>query len=338
MTIQLSQYHISNGRIYQNEGLSEQVQELAWEAMPFVSCMIRENQELRNRIERGHYDYETAQMGELMADTALCFSAVVFDTVTDPWFWMTMHLSSYPSFYHSSPSGYGSCGSSPDVSCGSCDGDGCLAIILVIAISILVACVAVGIGFTVKHGADAEKARKKLNEIKSFQRQAHNLRQENERIYTIYQKICSLQRKEWESQSLKTIFTATITLGLSFLTTSAIIALYGIFMSMPVSPSATYFAIAGGLAVFGGLGAHAIRSGTLQRSKNKKAEKLISLLIDLHQLAPHPYRILAETRQNQAILRIGTVCFIKNGDRFTKEEADNTPEHYYSDYANIIIN
>jgi len=315
---QVGGYYTLSGNLYA-EGTDARLQNEARQATAVVISMINQNDKARREVSKWAESTAVAS-----AETAYIFTAVTLDTLTEPWFWLSMHLMTRPtSFGAGGMHAGGGCCSPGSCSGGGCDGDGCKAALLILAIGILVAAFVASVGLTVKHGMDAEEARKKANEIKQLRQEARD-----ERVQQIYGKIEWEQNKEWASQTLKTTFTATCAAGVGFLTVSACFALYAVLNRSPMSPYATLFAIVGGAGVGGGLAAHTIRGIVLQARKGRDLEILHELYNDIMGLeAPHPYRILAETGQDQATLIVGEYLYIKNGETFRKEHLGPLPAY-----------
>ena len=329
--IHLPNYYTSNGNLFA-EGTDEILQNEARQATAVVLSMINQNDQARAEVENW-----AKQSAAASAESAYIFTAVTIDTLDNPWFWLSMYSLSHRPFYVPSGPIYGSEGCCTGGGCtgGGCsgmDGDSCKAILLVIAIGILVAAFVASLGLTVKHGMDADEARSRANELKQMYREA-----QDERIQKIYGKIFWEQSKEFASQTLKTTFTATATAGVGFLTVSAVFALYAILNSSPMSPYATLFAIAGGGAIGGSLLGHAVRGTTLQLRKGRDLRVLHELYNEIMNLeAPHPYRILAETSQQNATLTVGEYRYIKEGTHFRKEKIIESPS-MYADYVNFAV-
>lgn len=327
-------YYISNGNLFV-DGTEENLQNEARLATAVVLSMIKQNDRACREVANWAKDSTL-----VAAETAYVFTAVTLDTLTDPWFWVSMHLATTrPIYFGPAPihAGGGCC--SPGGCSGSgggCDGDSCKAVLLIIAIGILVAAFVASVGLTVKHGMDADEARRKVNEIKQMYRES-----QDQRVKAIFGKIAWEQNKEFASQFLKTTFTATGAVGVGFLTVSAIFALYAVLNGVPVSPYATTFAIAGGAGVGGCLAGHVVRGVSLYTRQGHDLEILEELYKDIMRLeAPHPYRVLAQTGQENATVVVGDYRYIKQGENFRKEKiasSELSSESPYADYVNYVF-
>ncbi|MCC5832002.1 MAG: hypothetical protein JJU12_03045 [Chlamydiales bacterium] len=321
-------YYTSGGNLFV-DGTDESLQNEARQATAVVLSMIKQNDRAFREVENW-----AKKSTQATAETAYVLTAVTLDTLTDPWFWLSVHVATRPVYFGPAPLGpSGGCCGPSDCSGGGCDEDSCKAALLIMAIAILVAAFAASVGLTVKHGMDADEARRKADEIKQLYRES-----QDQRVKTIYSKIAWEQNKEYASQFLKTAFSAAGAAGVGFLTLSSIFALCAVLNGVAVSPYATTFALAGAAAVGGSLVGHTVRGVALLGSEQRDLEFLHDLFNDIMSLeAPHPFRILAEGNEINATMNVGEYRYIKEKENFRREKIEDDTDSIYADYVNFIV-
>lgn len=327
-------YYIQNGLVFR-EG-HEQLQKDAQMANAFGTSLLAENDQAYQRSLRNWVD-----ASEIAGSAAVG----TVEVLADPWFWVTVILIDHHHWHmpHQPHYGGGSgCGASNDCSgCsggGDADGKACLAALLIIAIAALVIAALALIGFAGYEANESDKIRQKINEIK---KQQDELQEESEAAKKVYNEMLPILREKYASKITETLSTVTIVVGVSFLTTAAIFALYAIINGVPVSPLASPFAIAGGSVIGAGLLAHVIRPIVrlaLSEKQMKQYQKLHEALQECRKAIVHPNAILRESGEEKAYLRLNNRLFLKVGDRFY--EKDSIHEGIYLDegYTKIEIN
>lgn len=308
-------YYNRNGKLYRVNGDSEAIQDQKRKATVAVMALINQNEAARAQVNEWS---QNATQNSQMA--AYVVTAITLDTVTDPWFWIAMHVMTRPTHFGAIGGGGCNCCSINDLSCsgGSGSSDSCCILALIVAIGILVAAVVATVWATVSHASDAEEARKSVDEIKEMM-----LDEQAQEVQHVFNRILSMQRGEWASHSLKTVFTAVGAGGATLLTATAIIALIAVIEGVPVPSYASLIALYGGGMAGGALAAHAFRAIYLEVRKSRDLELLRQLYNDALQLGSvHPFEILAEQNQENATLLFGGHTFIKQGQIFTKEDGD----------------
>jgi hypothetical protein len=305
-TQQLNGYYTSEGYLFADQ-VDKNFQEEAKIATAVVLSMINQHQANRQVVDWASERSESTN--------APLIQAVTHDALSNPWFWVSMaSFRHHPTYFgmHRMHRVSGCCSNT------NCDADSCKVFLLVIAIGILVAAFVASVGLTIDQGMKADEARKQLDEIKSLKKN----RIQDERVKQIFSKISVVQNKEFANKVLKTAFSATLSVGVGFLTVSAIFALYAVYNGVPYSPYTLLFAKAGGigagLSLLGGL----THAATKDRKKIEMLKDLYNNIMDLD--TPHPYKLLESTGQENATLVVGDYIYIKKKDHYSKSKFDET--------------
>lgn len=256
------------------------------------------------------------------------------DPLFDPWFWTAVILIDHHSW---TPHGGGGCsggsGCGGSGNSGGCkvDGGACIAVLLIIAIAALIIAIIALIGLAGKEGYDADQIRQEINEIK---KEKSKLQNESEGAKQVYEAMLPILREQYKSKVAETLCTVTILVGVSFLTASAIVALYSVLNNIPMSPLAAPFAITGaGVAVAGLLG-HAIRPLTrliLEKQRMKQYQKLHEALQECRKSVANPFDILQQQEEGNVYLKLGGQLFLKNGKNFLTELEHNYKRDGYTE-------
>jgi hypothetical protein len=292
----VSGYYVHNGMIY--TAGQEILQREAYRAYSIGISLIKSSRTNCRHIQKLD---QVQQMRLIHRET------IVIEPLTDPWFWLNVHLLTRPISPHTN------CGSCDGCECGSCDKDGCLGILLVLAICVLISAILVTVGFTINQGDKAAKIRSQIKEV-----QKKRLEALDERVGKIYEKALHILKEKYINQSLQTAFSATAAAGICLLTVSACLALDAVLHLQPFSPLVNNFAIAGGSIAGMGLLAHSIRPIAQWSRKKERLNYYLSLFEELNELRPlviHPHQILREQEQNQVYLVLNEKIFAKCGKK-----------------------
>ena len=300
--------YAQNGILYK-EGLSEKVQTEAQKAKTLVASLLL---------------HEAAAHAELQYRCGPTY--VPFSPLNDSWFWFNMyHISSVSHFQPSIGGGGASCGS---CSGGSGGGDGCAAVLLILAIIALAAAIFAALGFTVKHSAEAYKVEQKLHEVDQLRENA--MRSSDyataKDFKEVYETAGEILHEKYMDKTLKATFSATITVGLSFLTASAVLALYAVLNHNPFSPWVYTCAIAGGSIAGVGILAYCIRPivhNLRQERLMKKYQELFERMKKLNPYLVHPYDVLQNLREEKVCFNLNGTYFAKNGQRYRASNRDS---------------
>lgn len=306
MAVTVAGYYTQNGVLFK-ESSDALLQAETYKAKSLASALILSNHRARAEIQR------------VPLSTP---SRIIHDPLTDSWFWFNMYsFSSHSHFHPPTYGGYvGGCGGCGSCSGGGGGGDGCVIILLVLAIAALVAAIVIAAGFVVVQGIDADKARQKINEISQLQQEVSS-----EKTEAVYERMLLILQEQHTDKSLKTTFTALITVGLGLLTVSACLALYAVLHHLPYPPLVQNLAIAGGSAAGAGLIAHGIRSivhSAREQNRRTQYQELISAVKNLGSHMTHPYEALKSIPTEKVYIQFNGMIFSREGEHDFKRQPD----------------
>jgi hypothetical protein len=282
-------YYSKQGMLYKT-GENEERQTQIYQVNQKAASLIGANKKARDEADR-------------------IFTGCYHHHCCDSWFWFNMYLLTAPP-----PPPGGGCGGCGG--CGGANGEG--VVILALIASIFAA--AVSFFFTAKQGLKAEETRKKIHEVKELQDDAIS-----KDVKDTYDAMLPILQEKFLDRSLKTTFTATLTVGFGLLTTALVLYL---MHSLPFPPPLETLALAGGAAVGAGIIGHTIRplvNWAREEALQKKYLSLINAVKNLQNKMVHPYEILNSLKEEKAYI-------IVNGTIFTK---DATQDKYNPTFAYI---
>ncbi len=310
----LEGYVVENNHLFfEDKDRNQQLE--AQRAQAVVLAMLDQNEQVRVRI---------ASEQRVIDDDPVRYSLI-----TDPWFWVTLHLASRPTHfqYHG---GYNEGCYGPQDLRGESQSE---AAVLVIAIAVLVCAFVVSCIFTAKHGKEAEKAHQRAREIENYYNSA-----QDEAVKNIFERALKIQTREWKSQALKTTFTATATIGVVCLTIAAIFALHATLGAAPVSPHAAPLLLAGTTLFASAMVAHGVRSALRENAIDRDYTELNALFeeaIRLH--VANPFHILQECHSDRAFIEIGQYRYVKEIGSFAPYRRENLDSQPLGDWEHVEI-